>query len=322
MALLNRGKVMELPSSQVEKVLKGHHTKYSPPFQSLCVGNNVLLARAENGMATSPFLGLSRCLHITCCEYRQETLLRCLQADFHYSMQLLNSGILQLRIDPSVSVVLDFPSDVVLKTTSKSLQESCISNHSSWMLSRQNGRSCSELSPPAFHQRAVDPSWFTLRLNYGVGTSLFSIIKSFHQTSPWGVPAQINNGHFRHNPHVALVGSEQDVKLLLWTAGKAAASLSLVLLHSDSCPLRFPWKREFQLSRREGTLTTTEQQLRAIIFNLIISFEIGCLHWRTHSSLQTIPIWLWRVNKIITAGAVYNPLFKMVIIADLGLVLL
>lgn len=60
-------------------------------------------------------------------------------------------GILKFRIDPSVSMVLDFPSDVVLKNISKSLQKSFVSNHSSWIFSRQNGKSCSELPPPAFY---------------------------------------------------------------------------------------------------------------------------------------------------------------------------
>lgn len=59
-------------------------------------------------------------------------------------------GILNLRTDPSVSLVLDFLSDVVLKSTSKFLQKSFVSNCSSWIFSRQNGKTHPELSPPAF----------------------------------------------------------------------------------------------------------------------------------------------------------------------------
>lgn len=59
-------------------------------------------------------------------------------------------GILNSRIDPGVSVVLDFLFDVVLKSTSKFLQKSFVSNCGSWIFSRQNGKTCPELSSPAF----------------------------------------------------------------------------------------------------------------------------------------------------------------------------
>lgn len=59
-------------------------------------------------------------------------------------------GILNLRTDPGVSVVLDFLCDVALKSTSKFLQKSFVSNCSSWIFSRQNGKTHPELSPPAF----------------------------------------------------------------------------------------------------------------------------------------------------------------------------
>lgn len=42
-------------------------------------------------------------------------------------------GILKFRVDPSIPVAVDFPSDVVLKNTSESLQKSFVSNHSSWI---------------------------------------------------------------------------------------------------------------------------------------------------------------------------------------------
>lgn len=60
-------------------------------------------------------------------------------------------GILKFRVDPSVSVVLGFPSDVVLKNISKSLQKSFVSNHSSWIVSRQKCKSFSKIPPPAFY---------------------------------------------------------------------------------------------------------------------------------------------------------------------------
>ena len=72
-----------------------------------------------------------------------------LSTDFSPLIQAV-MGI-KIRIGPSDSVVLDFPSDVVLKNSSKSLQKSFVSNHSSWIFSRQNGKSCSELPPPAFY---------------------------------------------------------------------------------------------------------------------------------------------------------------------------
>lgn len=60
------------------------------------------------------------------------------------------TGILNLRMDAGVSVVLDFLSDVVLKSASKFLQKSFVANRSLWIFSRQNGKTYPELSPPDF----------------------------------------------------------------------------------------------------------------------------------------------------------------------------
>lgn len=72
MALLNCGKLIVSPNSQEEKVLKGHHTKHLLHFKAgegPCIVNPILQTKIENGMATSTFLILFRCLDITCYEY-------------------------------------------------------------------------------------------------------------------------------------------------------------------------------------------------------------------------------------------------------------
>lgn len=151
MALLNCGKVIVLPTSQEENVLKGHHTKHLLHFkveEGLCVGNPILLTKIENGMATSIFLILFRCLDITLWIYVGN--FATIPTEL-FSLTHAAIGVLKFRVDPCVSVVLGFPSDVVFKNISKSLQKSFVSNHSSWIFSRQNGKSCYELPPPAFY---------------------------------------------------------------------------------------------------------------------------------------------------------------------------
>lgn len=130
------------------KGLHSTHLLHLKAEEGLCVGNSILLTKTENRMATSPFFCFFQVLAYYVLRIYVGKLAT-VSIDLFYLIRAVMS-ILNLRIDADVSVVLDFLSDVVLKSASKFLQKSFVSNHSSWIFSRQNGKIYPELSPPDF----------------------------------------------------------------------------------------------------------------------------------------------------------------------------